>query len=114
KDSRAVSAPSVPSDGIIRLDRIIVGRTMSTRMRPAWTDRYLRYDAWTQDELRNLLCGLPPNPAVDTPLAQSEPVPSRQEVNDRFVREELLRIEADRHIRDGVASGRLRALAPGD
>lgn len=87
---------------------------MSTRARPAWTDKYLRYDAWTQNELRNLLCGLPPNPASDTPIAPDAPLPSRQEINDRFVREELLRVEVDRYIRDGVTAGRLRVLTPPD
>jgi hypothetical protein len=87
---------------------------MSVADRPAWAAKYLAYSAWTHDEFRNLLCGLPPHPHTDTPLADEDPVPSRQQANDAFVRDELLRTEADRHMRDAIAAGGLKVLGPID
>ncbi len=69
---------------------------------PEWAAAYLRFAAWTQDEFRNLLCGLPPVPPAHPPER------TRQEINDGFVRDELRRIEADRHVRDAVLAGHLK------
>lgn len=90
---------------------------MATRTQltpPAWAAKYLLFAAWTADEFRNLLCGLPPHPSDDTPLPADAPVPTREEANDKFVREELRRMAADRHIRDAVAVSDLKVLEPPD
>ena len=57
---------------------------MATRA-GSWATKYLDFAAWTQDEFRNLLCGFPPNPSEDTPLAPGTPVPSRTQVADKFI-----------------------------
>ena len=85
---------------------------METRKRPGWTEKYLRFAAWTQDEFRNLLCGLPPHPLDDTPLPADTPVPTRKEVADSFMREELRREDADRHIQDAIVAGHLNMQPP--
>jgi hypothetical protein len=87
-------------------------RAQSTQ--PPWAAKYLWFAAWTQNELRNLLCGLSPDPPDDTPLPNDAPVPSRKEAADAFVREELRRVAADRHIRDAISAGDLKVLEPPD
>ena len=79
-----------------------------TKTTPAWAVEYLLYAAWTQDELRNLLCGLPPVPPKDAPPR------TREQINDAFVKEEGRRVVADRHLRDGILARRLKVLAPPD
>lgn len=75
---------------------------------PACSTEYLQFVAWTQDELRNLLCGLSPVSLIDTPAR------SRQQINDDFVRDEVCRVAVDRHIRDAILSGHLKVLEPPD
>jgi len=87
---------------------------METRTRPPWADKYLRWDAWTQDEFRNLLCGLPPHPHDDTPLPADMPAPTQKEIVAAYEREEPRRVKADRHIRDAISAGRLKVLEPPD
>jgi hypothetical protein len=87
---------------------------MSAESRPPWAKRYLAFDAWTQHELRNLLCGFPPQPPDDTPIPATERVPTREENAARYMREEPQRVDADRHIRDAVIAGQLKVLDPAD
>lgn len=56
----------------------------------------------------------PPQPSEDTPFPADAPLPTRKEQTDKFVREELRRVVADRHIRDAVDFGDLKALEPPD
>jgi hypothetical protein len=88
---------------------------------PAWAAAYLRFDAWTQDEFRNLLCGLPPvqpHDAAARPANQINVQPHdeaariQKKINDDYVRDELRRVEADRHIRDAIVAGHLRQYEP--
>jgi hypothetical protein len=87
---------------------------LGTPIQPQWTHRYRAYAAWTFDELRNLVCGLPPNPASDLAIALTTAPPTRQEVADAFVRDELKRVAADRHIRDAIFARQLVVLEPVD
>lgn len=104
--------------------------------RPPWADKYLLFSAWTQDELRNLLCGLPPHPPDDAPLDPSVPTRpgpadavdreetprkavemawrQRQKTADAYVRDEARRVDADRHIHDAILAGDLKVLEPPD
>lgn len=77
-------------------------------VRPKWADQYLRLEAWTMEELRNLLCGLPPVQPLDAPAR------TRQEISDEFVRAEAQRVVADRHVRDAVVTGQLPTMQPLD
>lgn len=86
---------------------------MATRA-GSWATKYLDFAAWTQDEFRNLLCGFPPNPSEDTPLAPGTPVPSRTQVADKFIAEEVHRVNADRHVQDAILAGDLKVLDPPD
>jgi len=54
---------------------------MEMRTRPPWADQYLRWGAWTQDEFRNLLCGLPTHPYDDTLLPADMPAPTQKEID---------------------------------
>jgi hypothetical protein len=74
----------------------------------------LRFATWTQDEFRNLLCGLPPRPLDDTPLPDDMPVPTRQQTDAAFVANERRRLDADRHIQDAILAGHLKVLYPPD
>ena len=67
---------------------------MDTSTRPPWANEYLRFAGWSQDEFRNLLCGLPPD---DTPRPSDTALQTRKEIADTFVREEVRRVDADRH-----------------
>ena len=87
---------------------------METSTRPPWAKKYLRFAAWSQEEFRNLLCGLPPHPLDDTPLPADRPVPTRKEVSDAYVRDEIRRVDADRHMRDAILAGDLKVLEPPD
>ena len=78
------------------------------RRRPAWAAEYRTFDAWTQDEFRNLLCGLAPV------RPQDAPVRAQKEAADAFVRDELCRVAADRRIRDAIIAGNLTVLDPPD
>jgi len=80
----------------------------NTRKTPLWAREYLAFSAWSADELRNLLCGLPPVQPIDAPPR------TREETNDAFVRDELKRVAADRHIRDAIATGYLKIVEPPD
>jgi hypothetical protein len=86
--------------------------TITTRTQPApapaWAAEYRQFAVWTHDELRNLLCGLPPVAPADA-LA-----PTRQQIADDYVRDELRRVAADRHVRDAVLAGHLKVLEPPD
>lgn len=75
---------------------------------PAWAREYLTFQAWTADELRSLLCGVPPKQPID------EAPRSREETNEAYVRAELKRVAADRHIRDAIATGLLKIIEPPD
>jgi len=86
---------------------------MATRA-GSWATKYLDFAAWTQHELRNLLCGFPPSPSGDIPLPPDTPVPSRTETADKFVAEEMHRVGADRHIQDAILAGDLKVLDPPD
>lgn len=87
---------------------------------PEWAAAYLRFDAWTQDEFRNLLCGLPPVQPDNPPARTRKQVKRtrtqineiRKQINDDYVRNELRRLDADRHIRDAIVSGHLREHEP--
>lgn len=81
---------------------------MEKPARPAWAHGYLRFAAWTQDEFRNLLCGIPPRPPEDAPIQ------TREQINADYVRNELRRVDADRHIQDAVLTGQLKVLEPTD
>ena len=81
-------------------------RTQPTQ--PAWAKTYLQLDAWTQDELRNLLCGLPPVPP------DGAPAQTRQEINDAFARDEVRRVVADRHVRAAILAGHLTVFEQPD
>lgn len=70
--------------------------------RPEWAGQYLQLGAWTYDELRNLLCGLPPIQPLD------EPPRTRQQATEYYVAAEAQRVVADRHVRDAVAAGLLK------
>lgn len=80
----------------------------NTRKRPVWAVEYLAFSAWSADELRNLICGLPPVQPID------EPPRTREQINEAFVRDESKRVAADRHIRDAIATGHLRVIEPPD
>lgn len=75
---------------------------------PSWAAEYLRFAAWTQDEFRNLLCGLPPVPPKDA-VARTP-----KEIADAFARDEIRRAAADRHVRDAIVAGHLKVLDPPD
>lgn len=86
----------------------------STQPPPPWAARYLTFAAWSQDEFRNLLCGLPPHHHTDTPVPDNVPVPTREEVVATYTRDEPRRVDADRHVRDAVLAGELKAIDPPD
>jgi hypothetical protein len=75
---------------------------------PAGSAEYRTFAAWTHDEFRNLLCGLPPVPPKDAPAR------TRQQIADDYVRDELRRVAADRHVRDAILAGHLKTLDPPD
>ena len=81
---------------------------MGKRAKPRWADDYLRFAAWTADEFRNLLCGLPPVEPQDAPAL------TRERRNAAYVRDEKRRLIADRHVRDADAVGDLKLLEPPD
>lgn len=85
----------------------------STRTPQAWAPRYWRFKHLTQNEARNLLCGLPPDPPNDTPVENSRPRTPKT-IADDYVRDELRRVTADRHMRDAIRAGELKALEPPD
>lgn len=75
---------------------------------PAWAREYLTFQAWTAHELRSLVCGVPPKQPLD------EAPRTREETNEAYVRAELNRVAAHRHIRDAIATGQLRIVEPPD
>jgi hypothetical protein len=88
--------------------------TTETRTRPTWAAKYLHFAFWTAQEFRNLLCGFPPEPSKDAPWPDDKPLPSPEEQNEQFTRDELRRIAADRHVRDAVDLGDLDVLETPD
>ncbi len=85
-----------------------------TQPTPTWAAKYRQFAAWTHDEFRNLLCGLPPHALDDAPVPGDTPAPTLKEINDAFVRDEMRRLDADRHVQDAILTGELEVLGPDD
>lgn len=80
------------------------------RRKPKWAMPYLQLTAWTQDELRNLLCGFSPV----SPWG-GKPIPDEIKESTRLYMEvESRRLDADRHVRDAVLVGELAVVEPPD
>ena len=82
---------------------------------------YLRYDVWTHDALRNLLCGFVPLSPVSPfqPTAGSDPerkraVEARDDHHQEQVRRETLRCKVDRHIEDAILARHLPVILRAD
>jgi len=74
---------------------------------PAWAEKYRQFTYLVHSEVRNLLCGFPPHPHEDDP----DTVPDRRAHADLWVRDEVRRVQADRHIFDAIADETLTVLA---
>jgi hypothetical protein len=105
------SETPVPCRLAVTSSQGLVEGTMATRTPPtppAWTAAYQQFAAWTQDEFRNILCGLPPVAPADAPAR------TPQKIADDYVRDEVRRVAADRHIQDAILAGELKVLDPPD
>jgi hypothetical protein len=68
-----------------------------------WAAAYETYDALTHDELRNIVHGFDPQSPIPPGLG-------RAETADEFVRQEIMRVAADRRILDAILTGVLPTL----
>ena len=92
----------------------------SQRVPPAVRE-YLRYDVWTHETLRNLLCGFVPaspvspfQPTAGTDAERQRAVEARDAHHREQVRREALRCKADRHIEDAILARHLPVILRAD